>query len=154
MHRHFFAKLTSIGLAAQLGISGMACEVTGKTSWIQHTWRSRNRRRSGDCCRCSRDRWFKLPCAPQIGHGSQPPPASVTCSETLLGAWQPWPVRPSPTRPREVIGLKELLSELIARARMLRPHLGSRLVSTLLLAYATRQRWGAMRAYDCLYELI
>ena len=33
---------------------------------------------------------------------------------------------------REDIGFEELLSELIARARMLRPHLGSRLVSTLL----------------------
>ena len=40
--------------------------------------------------------------------------------------------RPSPTRPQEVIDLEELLSELIARARMLRPHLGSRLVSASL----------------------
>ena len=38
----------------------------------------------------------------------------------------------SPTRPWEVIGFEELLSELIARARMLRPHLGSRLVSAML----------------------
>ena len=43
-------------------------------------------------------------------------------------------MRPSPTRPREVIGFEELLSELIAKAQMLRPHLGSRLVSTV-------QRW-------------
>ena len=39
----------------------------------------------------------------------------------------------------EVIGFEELLSELIARARMLRPHLGSRLVSTVL-AYGVRCR--------------
>ena len=80
-----------------------------------------------------------MPFAPRIGHGSQQPPARVTCSRTLLGAWQPWPVRASPTRPWEVIGFEELLSELIARARMLRPHLGSRLVSTLL-AYGVRCR--------------
>ena len=67
-----------------------------------------------------------------LGHGSQLPPARVTCSRTLLGAWQPWSVRASPTRPWEVIGFEELLSELIARARMLRPHLGSRLVSAML----------------------
>ena len=73
-----------------------------------------------------------MPFAPQIGHGSQLPPARVTSSRTLLGAWQPWPVRPSPTRPWELIGFEELLSEFIARARMLRPHLGSRLASTLL----------------------
>ena len=60
---------------------------------------------------------------------SQRPPARVMCSRTLVGAKQPWPVRPSPTRPQEVLGFEELLSELIARARMLRPHLGSRLVS-------------------------
>ena len=52
---------------------------------------------------------------------------------------EPWPVRPSPTRPWEVIGFEELLSELIARARMLRPHLVSRLVSKLL-AYGARCR--------------
>ena len=50
----------------------------------------------------------------------------------LRGAKQPWPARPSPTRPQEVLGIEELLSELIARARMLRPHLGSRLVSAPL----------------------
>ena len=37
--------------------------------------------------------------------------------------------RPSQTRPQEVLDLEELLSELIAEARMLRFHLGSRLVS-------------------------
>ena len=40
--------------------------------------------------------------------------------------------RPSPTQPQEVFGFEELLSELIARAWMLRPHFGSRLVSALL----------------------
>ena len=39
-------------------------------------------------------------------------------TRSLLGAWQPWPVGPSPTRPWEVINLEELLSELIARARI------------------------------------
>ena len=52
---------------------------------------------------------------------------------------QPCPVRPSPTRPWEVIGFEELLSEHIARARMLRPHLGSRLVSAML-TYGVRCR--------------
>ena len=47
--------------------------------------------------------------------------------------------RPSPTRPWKVIDLEELLSELIARVRMLRPHLGSGLVS-ILLAYGVRCR--------------
>ena len=77
--------------------------------------------------------------APQIGHGSQLPPARVTCSKTLLSAWQPWIVTPSSTRPWEVIGFEELLSELIARVRMLCPHLGSRLAS-LLLTYGVRWR--------------
>ena len=40
--------------------------------------------------------------------------------------------RRNPIRPWEVIGFEELLSELIAMARMLRPHLGSRLVSAVL----------------------
>ena len=48
-------------------------------------------------------------------------------------------MRPSPTRPWEVIGFEELLSELIARARMLRPHLESRLVSAML-AYGAHCR--------------
>ena len=48
-------------------------------------------------------------------------------------------MRPSPTRPWEVIGFEELLSELIARARMLRPNLGSRLVSAML-TYGVRCR--------------
>ena len=39
----------------------------------------------------------------------------------------------------EMIASEELLSELIARARMLRPHLGSKLVSTLL-TYGVRCR--------------
>ena len=38
----------------------------------------------------------------------------------------------TPTRPQEVIDFEELLSELIARARIIRPHLGSRLVSAML----------------------
>ena len=63
---------------------------------------------------------------------TQLPPARVTCSRTLLGAKQLWPARPSPTRPQDVLGFEELLSELIARARMLRPHLGSRPVTAPL----------------------
>ena len=47
-------------------------------------------------------------------------------SRAREGCWEP--VSPSPTRPWEVIGF-EVMSEPIARARMLRPHLGSRLVS-------------------------
>ena len=42
-----------------------------------------------------------------------------------------------PAAPCTHNGFEELLRELIARARMLRPHLGSRLVSTLL-AYGVR----------------
>ena len=42
------------------------------------------------------------------------------------------PARPSPTRPQEVIGFEEKLSELIARARRLGPHHGSRQVSVPL----------------------
>ena len=42
------------------------------------------------------------------------------------------PAMPSPARPQEVLGFEELLSELIARARMLHPLLGSRLVSARL----------------------
>ncbi len=41
-------------------------------------------------------------------------------------------MRLSPTRPQEVIDFEELLSELITMARMLRPHLGSRLVGAML----------------------
>ena len=52
---------------------------------------------------------------------------------------QPWPVKLSPTRPQEVIDFEELLSELTTVARMLRPHLGSRLVSNLL-TYEVRRR--------------
>ena len=63
---------------------------------------------------------------------SQQPPARLTCSRSLLGASQLWPGRPSPTPPQEVLVFEELLSELIARAWMLRPHLGSRLVSSPL----------------------
>ena len=42
--------------------------------------------------------------------------------------------------PQEVVDLEELLSELITMARMLRPHLGSRLVSALLTYYGVRRR--------------
>ena len=63
---------------------------------------------------------------------SQRPPTRIPCSRTLMGAKQPWPARPSPTRPQEVLGFEELLRELIAKARMLRPHLGSRMVSAPL----------------------
>ena len=43
------------------------------------------------------------------------------------------------TRPQEVIDFEELLSELITMARMLRPLLGSRLVSSML-TYGVRRR--------------
>ena len=48
-------------------------------------------------------------------------------------------MRLSPTRPQEVIDFEELLSKLITVARILRPHLGSRLVSALL-PYGVRRR--------------
>ena len=64
---------------------------------------------------------------------SRLPAASCT------GARQLWPVRLSPTRPQELIDFEELLSELIPMARMLRPHLGSRLVSALL-THGVRRR--------------
>ena len=48
-------------------------------------------------------------------------------------------MRLSPSRLQEVIDFEELLSDLIARARMLRPHLGSRLVSAML-TYGVRCR--------------
>ena len=63
----------------------------------------------------------------------------LTCMRSQYGARQLWPVRFSPTRPQEVIDFEELLSELIAMARKLRPHLGSRLVSALL-TYGVRRR--------------
>ena len=63
----------------------------------------------------------------------------LTCTRSQYGARQLWPVRLSPTRPQEVIDIEELLSELITMARMLRPHLGSRLVSALL-TYGVRRR--------------
>ena len=57
----------------------------------------------------------------------------LTCTRSQYGARQQWPVRLSPTRPQEVIEVKELLSELITMALRLHgcsaPHLGSRLVS-------------------------
>ena len=56
----------------------------------------------------------------------------LTCTRSQHGARQLWSVRLSPTRPQEVIDFEELLSELITMARMLRPHLGSRLVGALL----------------------
>ena len=83
---------------------------------------------------------------------SQRPPTRVTCSRSLLGARQPWPARPSPARPLEVLGFEEFLSELIARARMLRPHLGSRLFSAPLTfrvhccTLSGEERWGHMIA--------
>ena len=51
----------------------------------------------------------------------------LTCTRSEYGARQLWPVRLSPTRPQEFIDFEDLLSELITMARMLRPHLGSRL---------------------------
>ena len=63
----------------------------------------------------------------------------LTCTRSQYGARQLWPVRLSPTRPQEVIDFEELLSELITMARMLRRHLGSRLVSALR-TYGVRRR--------------
>ena len=63
----------------------------------------------------------------------------LMCTRSQYGAEQLWPMRLGPTRPQEVIDFGELLGELITMARMLRPHLGSRLVSALL-TYGMRQR--------------
>ena len=63
----------------------------------------------------------------------------ITCTRSQYGARQLLPVRLSPTRPQEVIDFEELLSEPITIARMLRPHLGSRLVSALL-TFGVRRR--------------
>ena len=63
----------------------------------------------------------------------------LTCTRSQYGARQLWSVRLSPTRPQEVIDLEELLSEVITTARMLRPHLGSRLVGALLTSGVRRR---------------
>ena len=73
---------------------------------------------------------------------SQQPPACVTCPRT--------PARPSLTGPQEVLGFEELLSELIARVRMLCRHLGSRLVSaSLTFGVHCRTLSGEERSDDC-----
>ena len=48
------------------------------------------------------------------------------------GVQQLWPLRLSPTRPHDDFNFEELLSALTTIARMIRPHLGSRLVSARL----------------------
>ena len=59
-----------------------------------------------------------------------------TCLRTFLakqdGVQQLWPLRLSLTRPHDGFNFEELLSDLITIARMIRPHLGSRLVSARL----------------------
>ena len=59
-----------------------------------------------------------------------------TCLRTFLaqqdGIQQLWPPRLSPTRPNDNFNFEELLSELTTIAWMIRPHLGSRLVSARL----------------------
>ena len=59
-----------------------------------------------------------------------------TCLRTFVakqdGVQQLWPLRLSLTRPHNDFNFKELLSDLITIARMIRPHLGSGLVSARL----------------------
>ena len=59
-----------------------------------------------------------------------------TCLRTFLakqdGVQQLWPLRLSLTRPHDDFNFEELLSDLTTIARMIRPHLGSRLVSVRL----------------------
>ena len=59
-----------------------------------------------------------------------------TCLRTFLakqdGVQQLLPLMLSPTRPHDDFNFEELLSYLITIARMIRPHLGSRLVSVRL----------------------
>ena len=106
---------------AQLGISGMVCKATGVTMRPESSIVELGEIASG------------VAIAASVSEVSD---SDSSCrsvlSRSLLGARQPWPARPNPTRPQEVLGFKELLSELIARARMLRPHLGSGLVSAPL----------------------
>ena len=67
-------------------------------------------------------------------------PASLmhgfTCLRTFLvkqdGVQQLWPLRLSLTRPNDDFNFEELLSDLTTIARMIRPHLGSRLVRARL----------------------
>ena len=69
---------------------------------------------------------------PPIGRGSQLLPARPHVHE--IAVWCQ-----AAMTCEEVIDFEELLSELITMARMLRPHLGSRLISALL-TYWVRQR--------------
>ena len=59
-----------------------------------------------------------------------------SCLRTFLakqdGVQQLWPLRLSLTRPHDDFNFEELLSDLITIARMIRPHLGSRLLSARL----------------------
>ena len=59
-----------------------------------------------------------------------------TCLRTFLakqdGVQQLWPLRLSLTRPHDDFNFEELLSDLVTIARMIRHHLGSRLVSAKL----------------------
>ena len=48
------------------------------------------------------------------------------------GEQQLWPLRLNLTRPDDDFNFEELLSDLTKIARMIRPHLGSRLVSVTL----------------------
>ena len=62
-----------------------------------------------------------------------------TCSRIFLaqqdGVQQLWPLRLSLTRPHDDFNFEELLSDLTTIARIIRPHLGSSLVSTSRLTF-------------------
>ena len=59
------------------------------------------------------------------------------------GVQQLWPLKLSLTRPQDDFNFEELLSDLTTIARMIRPHLGSRLVSV-------RLTFGVHTAVPCL----
>ena len=101
-------------LVAQLGIFGVTCYATGVTMRPESSNVAAPLRVISDSSFRSDLRSVKT---------SELPSARVTW-RTLLGAKQPWPARPSPTRPQGVLDFEGLLSEIIARARMLRPLLG------------------------------
>ena len=98
----------------------------------------RNRELSGDYCSRSRDHHLF-----ELAHPSTlsvMTPACLMHGFTFLrtflaqqdGVRHLWPLRLSLTRPHDDFNFEELLSDLITIALMIRPHLGSRMVSARL----------------------
>ena len=95
----------------------------------------RNRELSGDCCSSSRDHWFEIA---QLSVSTLA--CLMHCFTSLIifltkqdGVQQLQPLKLSPTRPYyDDFNFEELLSDLTMIARMIHPHLRSRLVSARL----------------------